>query len=88
MDDVLLASRNKKKYQEATHKLLNILEANNLFLKPEKCMWEQPHINYLGLILEEGITHMDLAKVAGIANWPTPTTVKQIRSFLGFCNLY
>ena len=78
MDDVLLASRNKKKHQEATHELLNILEANNLFLKPEKCMWEQPHVNYLGLILEEGITRMDLAKVAKIANWPTLTMVKQI----------
>ena len=31
---------------------------------------------------------MDLAKVAGIASWPTPTTVKQVWSFLGFCNFY
>jgi hypothetical protein len=31
---------------------------------------------------------MDLAKIKGIANWPTPTTVKQVRSFLGFCNFY
>ena len=78
MDDVLVASRNKKKHQQATHELLDILEANDLFLKPEKCVWEQPHVNYLGLILEEGVTHMDLAKVAGIAMWPTPTSVKQV----------
>jgi hypothetical protein len=31
---------------------------------------------------------MDLAKIKGIANWPTPKTVKQVRSFLGFCNFY
>ena len=31
---------------------------------------------------------MDPAKVAGIANWPTPKTIKQVRSFLGFCNFY
>ena len=42
MDDVLVVSRNKKKHQQAIHKLLDILEANDLFLKPEKCMWEQP----------------------------------------------
>ena len=39
MDDVLIASKDKKKHQEATHKLLDILEANDLFLKPEKCTW-------------------------------------------------
>ena len=33
MDDVLVASRDKKKHQQATHELLDILEANDLFLK-------------------------------------------------------
>ena len=88
MDDVLVASRNKRKHQQATHELLDILEANDLFLKPEKCVWEQPRVDYLGLILEEGVTCMDPAKIAGIATWPTPTSVKQVRSFLGFCNFY
>ena len=78
MDDVLIVSKGKKKHQKATHELLDILEANDLFLKPEKCVWEQPSVDYLGLILEEGVTHMDLAKVAGIASWPTLTMVKQV----------
>ena len=88
MHNILIASRNKQAHQQATHKLLNILEENDLFLKPEKCVWEQPSIDYLGLILEEGVTRMDPTKVAGIANWPTPNTVKQVQSFLGFCNFY
>ena len=88
MDDVLVASRNQKKHQQATHKLLDILEANDLFLKPEKCIWEQPCVDYLGLILEEGVMRIDPAKIAGIATWPTPTSVKQVQSFLGFCNFY
>ena len=88
MDDVLIASRDKKKHQQATHELLGFLEANDLFLKPEKCVWEQPHIDYLGLILEEGVTCMDPAKIAGIANWPTPASIKQVQSFLGFCNFH
>ena len=78
MDDVLVVSKDKKKHQMAIHKLLDILEANDLFLKPEKCVWEQSSIDYLGLILEEGVMRMDLAKVAGIATWPTPTSVKQV----------
>ncbi len=31
---------------------------------------------------------MDPIKLAGIRDWPTPTTVKQVRSFLGFGNYY
>jgi len=31
---------------------------------------------------------MDPIKVEGITKWPTPTIVKQVRSFLGFCNFY
>ena len=88
MDNVLVASRDKKKHQQATHELLDILEANDLFLKPEKCVWEQPRVDFLGLILEEGVMRMDPAKIAGIATWPTPTSIKQVRSFLGFCNFY
>ena len=88
MDDVLVASKDKKKHQQATHELLDILEANDLFLKPEKCVWEQSRMDYLGLILEGGVTRMDPAKVAGIATWPMPTSIKQVQSFLGFCNFY
>ena len=31
---------------------------------------------------------MDATKLAGIKHWPAPTTVKQVHSFLGFCNFY
>src|ERR1700759_4491979 len=31
---------------------------------------------------------MDAAKLAGIKQWPEPTTIKQVRSFLGFANFY
>ena len=31
---------------------------------------------------------MDPVKLSGIADWPIPTTVKQVQSFLGFGNFY
>ena len=40
------------------------------------------------MIIEEGQISMDPIKLGGIKNWPIPTTVKQVRSFLGFGNFY
>ena len=40
------------------------------------------------MVVEGGQVKMDPVKVKGIANWPTPTWVKEIRAFLGFGNFY
>ena len=31
---------------------------------------------------------MDPAKVKGVADWPIPKSVTEVRSFMGFCNFY
>src|SRR5258708_36829067 len=43
---------------------------------------------YLGMIIRQGKVKMDPVKVEGIAKWPTPAIVKDVYSFLGFCNFY
>jgi ribonuclease HI len=89
MDDILIASSSGiDGHRAAVHDVLDLLAEHDLFLKPEKCKWETDSIDYLGLILEKGVTCMDPMKVSGIRDWPTPTSVKQVRSFLGFCNFY
>ena len=89
MDDVLIAtSATLADHRSAVHDVLDLFDTHDLFVKPEKCVWEAPRVDYLGLILERGVTRMDPAKISGITNWPTPTSVKQVRSFLGFCNFY
>ena len=89
MDDILIAtSTSLQDHRDATHDVLSLLQEHNLFLKKKKCRWEVDSINYLGLILEKGVTRMDPTKVEGIKNWPRPAKVKDVRSFLGFCNFY
>jgi hypothetical protein len=61
---------------------------HSLFFKLSKCSFHVPSIDYLGLILEKGLTKMDPVKVTGIRNWLTPKMVKDIQSFHGFCNFY
>jgi hypothetical protein len=45
-------------------------------------------VEYLGLVLSPGRVGMDPVKVAGVQDWPSPTTVKEVQSFLGFVNFY
>ena len=40
------------------------------------------------MVVGGGQVKMDPVKVKGIANWPTPTLVKELRAFLGFGNFY
>ena len=40
------------------------------------------------MVIEEGRISMDPGKLRGIQDWPTQTTVKQTRGFLGFGNFY
>src|SRR6202012_134630 len=89
MDDIGIAtSTTEEAHIEAVHDILDLLEAHDLYLKLEKCTFHSSSLDYLGVIIEKGVIHMDPVKISGIRDWPTPKTVKQVRSFLGFCNFY
>lgn len=68
--------------------VLQRLQDNDLFLKLEKCVFEQSAVEYLGLIVLHDHLSMDPVKVTGIADWPTLRNVKEVQSFLGFGNFY
>ena len=45
-------------------------------------------MEFLGVVLEKGQIHMDPTKLKGIADWPPPKSVKDVRAFLGFTGFY
>ena len=89
MDDVTVATcTNEADHIACITEILELTEHYDLYFKPEKCVFHVPRIDYLGIIIEKGMTCMDLVKVEGIQNWPRPIKVKDVCSFLGFCNFY
>ena len=46
--------------------MLGRLQKNDLYLRPEKCEFEQEQIEYLGLVIWEGEVQMDPVKVAAV----------------------
>ena len=70
LDDILLFHRHLQDLHALTHKVLRHLTKYDLYLKPEKCSFDQTNIEYLGIIISEGNVRMDPAKVQGITKWP------------------
>jgi hypothetical protein len=88
MDDILIHAKTKEDLEKRTKWVLERLKEHDLYLKPEKCKFERTEVEFLGTIISENTIRMDPIKLAGIRDWPSPTTVKQTRSFLGFGNYY
>ncbi len=89
MDDIGIATRkNLANHQRAVTDVLHVAKMHNLYFKPEKCTFHAASMDYLGVILEKGVTHMDPAKIAGINTWPIPNNMTEVRKILGFLNFY
>ena len=88
MDDILIYSCTLSDHWWTICQVLTTLCKWRLFLKPEKCKFEQKEVEYLGLVISKDPLAMDPTKVRGVTEWPTPTKVKEVQSFLGFVNFY
>ena len=88
MDDVLVGTEDKKKHDDVVEKILRRMKANNLYLKPEKCMWKVKEIDFLELVIEADGIKMQKEKVLGVLEWPRPKTVKDVQKFLRLSNYY
>lgn len=87
-DDMLLTASNGQTNNEWTKRVLQMMKELNLNLKLKKCKFGVTEVDFLGLILKPGETAIDPTKLSRIAEWPIPTKVKDVRSFLGFANYY
>ena len=89
MDDIAIVTQTTDQdHMMAVCDVLAIATEHDLYFKLEKCLFHIPSIDYLGVILEKGVTCMDLVKIAGVKNWKIPEKVKDVQSFLSFCNFY
>jgi hypothetical protein len=67
-----------QRHQQYVHQILNKLEENDLYLKPEKCTFKQTEIDYLEVIVGNNQLCMDPGKLQGVADWQLPKTPTDI----------
>jgi hypothetical protein len=88
LDDILIFTEDLEEHRRLVRRVLQVLQDNRLYLKPEKCDFEKTEIEYLGVIISHNLMKMDPVKIKGVMEWPEPSTVKQVQAFLGFTNFY
>ena len=77
-----------KCHRELVRRVLEQLKMNNLHLNPEKCVFKQDHLNFLGVRVGGGTVQMEQAKVDQVKEWTCPRSVHEVRKFLGFTGYY
>ena len=88
VDDVLVGTDSGEGHNEIVVEVLKRLEENNLYVKPEKCLWKTSKVNFLGVVMGQGKIEMEEEKVEGVLNWLVPKMIRDIRKFLGLANYY
>ena len=66
MNDVLVGTETEERYNEIVEEILRRLEENDLYIKPEKCMWKARKIGFLGVIIGPNGIEMEAEKVDGV----------------------
>ena len=88
MDDVLVFTETKEECQEQTTQVLKRMKEEDLHLKMAKCAFNQTSMEYLGLVVKDREVYMDPTKLTVVQDWKPPTLVKEVQSFISFCNFY
>ncbi|KAA0056808.1 ty3-gypsy retrotransposon protein [Cucumis melo var. makuwa] len=83
IDDILIYSKTEAEHEEHLHQVLETLRANKLYSKFSKCEFWLKKVSFLGHVVSSEGVSVDPANIEAITSWPRPSTVSEIRSFLG-----
>ncbi|RVX07696.1 Retrovirus-related Pol polyprotein from transposon 17.6 [Vitis vinifera] len=88
IDDILVYSRSREEHEGHLSIVLQTLRDKQLYAKLKKCEFWLDRISFLGHVVSNDGISVDPGKVDAVANWRRPSTVTEIRSFLGLAGYY
>ena len=88
VDDILIYSDDPLEHEAHVKKVLQRLKDAGLQADIKKSEFSVTSTKFLGYIISTDGINMDPEKVAVVKDWPVPKSVKEVQSFLGFCNFY
>ncbi|KAL5573969.1 hypothetical protein UlMin_023566 [Ulmus minor] len=88
IDDILIYSKTREDHEAHLGLVLQRLKEHRLYAKFKKCEFWIEQVTFLGHVISKDGVSVDPSKVEAVSNWPRPTTVTEIRSFLGIAGYY
>ncbi|XP_072064483.1 uncharacterized protein [Arachis hypogaea] len=88
IDDILVYSKSEEEHADHLRTVLQILRDRKLYAKLSKCEFWKSEVKFLGHVVSKQGIAVDPAKVEAVMNWERPTSVTEIRSFLGLAGYY
>ena len=84
IDDVIIFSRTVDQHLTQLRTVFQRLMMAGLKLKPKKCNLFRKQVQYLGHVVGDKGIQTDPEKIEVIKDWPTPQTLKEVRSLWDF----
>ena len=78
IDDIIVEMEMEEGHDELVAEVIRRLEANDLYVKLEKCKWKVREVGFLGVAIGPDGIKMEEKKVKGVVEWPTPKCVKEV----------
>lgn len=88
IDDIVIFGKNEAEHFKNIELVFRTLENANMKVQLDKCEFLQKEIEFLGFVVGVNGIKTNPKKVQAIANFPTPKTLKDLRSFLGMSGYY
>lgn len=88
LDDILVYSKNPADHAKHLRLVLSALRQHKLYAKLSKCEFFLASVAYLGHLVGVNGISMDPGLLQSISDWPIPSNVHHVRSFLGLASYY
>lgn len=88
LDDILLTGINETEHIRTLEAILQRLSEFGFKCNPEKCLFFQDQVSYLGFIIDKNGKRPDPQRVEAILKMPPPKNVKELEAFIGKVNYY
>jgi len=88
LDDILIYSPSMDSHLQHLELVLQTMRKHQLYLKESKCTFARDSLEYLGHIISSTRVATDPSKISDMLKWPIPTSMTELRAFLGFTGYY